>query len=173
MASGALARAIWRTSRAEAQAHFRRGLDIADAIGSDDYSTATDLIEFAAHYRGAPLRPETVHTFARICELTLFDEDKFPWTNYGEALARVGGVQALSIVARMADREKASLALSLPPLLTSLVTHGRLSPDLAIGLIGLDSLVETWSWSLVNFAEVVIPGLTPASISVSRRCIVS
>ena len=173
MASGALARAIWRTSRAEAQAHFRRGLDIADAIGSDDYSTATDLIEFAAHYGGAPLRPETVHTFARICELTIFDEDKFPWTNYGEALARVGGVQALSIVARMADREKASLALSLPPLLTSLVTHGRLSPDLAIGLIGLDSLVGTWSWSLVNFAEVVIPGLAPAAREQAMHCLVT
>ena len=124
--------------------------------------TANDLIDFAAQYGGAPLRPETVHTFARICELTLQDEDRFPWTNYGEALARLGGVQGLSIVSRMADREKASLAVSLPPLLTSLVTHGRLSADLAIGLIGLDRLVETWSWSIVDFAEAVIPGLASA-----------
>lgn len=161
-ASGALARAIWRASRAEAQAYFRRGLDIADAIGSDDYSTANVLIEFAGQYGGAPMRPETVHTFARICELTLHDEDKFPWTSYGEALARVGGVQGLPIVSRMADRENASLALSLPPFLTSLVRRGHLAPDLAMGLIGLDGLVETWSWSLADFAAVVIPGLAPA-----------
>ena len=160
-ANGALARAIWRTSRAEAEAHFRRGLDIADAIGSDDYDRAADLIEFAARYEGEPLAQKTVHTFARICELTLYDEDKFPWTNFGEATARIGGLQALSIVARLADREKASLALSLPPLLTSLVRRGRLEPKFAIGLIGLDSPSETWSWSLVDFARAVIPHVTP------------
>jgi len=161
-ANGALARAIWRTSRAEAQAHFRRGLDIADAIGSDDYDRAADLIEFAARYEGAPLAQETVHTLARICELTLHDEDKFPWTNFGEAMARIGGLHALSIVARLADREKASLALSLPPLLTSLVRHGRMEPDTAVGLFGLDSPAETWSWNVVDFAKAVVPYVTPA-----------
>jgi hypothetical protein len=160
-ANGALARAIWRTSRAEAQAHFRRGLDIADAIGSDDYDRAADLIEFAARYEGNPLAQNTVHTFARICELTLYDEDKFPWTNFGEAMARIGGLHALAIVARLADREKASLALSFPPLLTSLVRHGRLEPAFAVGLIGLDSPIETWSQSLVDFANVVVPHMTP------------
>lgn len=162
-ANGALARAIWRTSRAEAQAYFRKGLDIADAIGSDDYSRATDLIEFAASYSGAPLETTTVYTFARICELTLYDEDKFPWTNLGEALARLGGAQALAIVARLADREKASLSLSLPPLLTSLVRHGRLDSDLAVGLIGLDDPVETWTWRLADFADAVVPITAPAA----------
>jgi hypothetical protein len=161
-AHGALARAIWRTSRAEAQAHFRRGLDIADAIGSDDYDRAADLIEFAARYKGPPLAQRTVHTFARICELTLHDEDKFPWTNFGEAMARIGGVHALAIVARLADREKASLALSLPPLLTSLVKQGRLGADFAVGLIGLDSPAQTWSWGLLDFANAVIPRMAPA-----------
>jgi hypothetical protein len=167
--NGALARAIWRTSRAEAQAHFRRGLDIADAIGSDDYDRAADLIEFAARYEGNPLARNTVHTFARICELTLYDEDKFPWTNFGEAMARIGGLHALAIVARLGDREKASLSLSLPPLLTSLVRHGRLEPDFAVGLIGLDSPSETWSWSLVDFAKAVIPHLTPTFRSEAMR----
>ena len=160
-ASGALARAIWRTSRAEARGYFRRGLDIADAIGSDDYDRAADLIEFATHYDGAPLRLEAVHTFARICELTLHDEDRFPWTTFGEAVARIAGIHGLPIVARMADREKASLALSLPPLLTALVKQGRLKADLAVALIGLDAATETWSWNFAAFAEAVIPRVAP------------
>lgn len=168
-ANGALARAIWRTSRAEAQAYFRRGLDIADAIGSDDYSRATDLVEFAANYGGPPLEPETVHTFARICELTIYDADKFPWTNFGEALARLAGAPALAIVARLADREKASLGLSLSPLLTSLVRHKRLDAGFAVALIGLDDPVETWSWSLADFARMALPEVVPAARETALR----
>ena len=156
-AYGALARSVWRTSRGEAGAFFRKGLDIADAIGSDDYTRASDLIQFATNYSGPPVRPETVHTFARICELTLFDEEKFAWTNFGEALARLGGPQAIAVLARLADREKASLGFSLPPLLTSLVKLERLDADLAVGIIGLDEPVSTWSWRLADFAKAALP----------------
>ena len=133
-------------------------------------SRTTDLVEFVASYGGAPLPPETLHTFARLCELNLYDEDKFPCTNFGEALARIGGVHALAVVARMADREKASLGLSLPPLLTLLVKHRRLGPEFAVGLIGLDSPVGTWSWSLVDFAGTAIPEMAPPA-SRSVRCV--
>ena len=77
-------------------------------------------------------------------------------------MARIGGLHSLPIVARLADREKASLGLSLPPLLTSLVKHGRLGADFAVGLVGLDSPAETWSWRLLDFANAVIPRLAPA-----------
>ena len=162
-ANGALARAIWRTSRAEAQAYFRRGLNIAEAIGSDDYSTAADLVDFATNYDGPPVRQETLHTFARICELTIYEQEKFAWTKFGEALARLGGVPAIAVLARLADRERASLGLSLPPLLTSLVRHQRFDANLAVGLIGLDEPAETWTWCLADFAKVALPQMAPAA----------
>jgi hypothetical protein len=42
-AYGALARSVWLISPAEAGAYFRRGLDMADAIGSDDWDRAAKL----------------------------------------------------------------------------------------------------------------------------------
>ena len=133
--------ATWhvRSGARRAQKHrrtFKGGSISRTPLGRTITVRTTDLVEFVANYGGAPLPPETLHTFARLCELNLYDEDKFPWTNFGEALARIGGVHALAVVARMADREKASLGLSLPPLLTSLVKHCRLGPEFAVGLIG-------------------------------------
>ena len=43
-AYGTLARGVWRVSRNEATAYFHRGLDIADAIGSNDFDRTNSLL---------------------------------------------------------------------------------------------------------------------------------
>jgi hypothetical protein len=162
-AYGALARSVWLISPAEAGAYFRRGLDMADAIGSDDWDRAAKLVGFAAHYTGPPLTPATVHAFARICEINLPEEvGKFDWVSYGRALSRLANAGALAIVSRLADRDRVSLQWSLPPLLTALGTDGHLPPDLAAGLTGLDEPTEAWDWHLADLADALLPKL-PAS----------
>jgi hypothetical protein len=104
-----------------------------------------------------------VHTFARICELNLpHEEENFVWVSFGRALSRLAGSAALAIVSRLADRGRASLRWSLPPLLTALVADGHLPPMLAACLIGLDEPTETWSWRLGDFAAAVLPKLSSA-----------
>ncbi len=161
-AHGGLARAVWRVSQAEAKVYFRQGLDITDAIGSDDYERATGLVEFASHYEGPPLPADVVHNFVRICELNIpGDAEKFGWVNFGHALSRLSGANALALVARLADREKGDLSWSLPPLLTALVERNHLDTEIAAALIGLDEPNETWGWSLADFAKSVLPKLQP------------
>jgi hypothetical protein len=128
-AYGALARAIWLASKAEAQAYFKRGLECADALGSGDYDKITELNEFAAQYAGSPLSPDITHSFARLCELNLPDEpEKFAWRGYGRAMSRIRGTGTLAVLSRLADRGKVDLGYSIPSLLTALVKDGRLAP---------------------------------------------
>jgi hypothetical protein len=159
-AYGMLARSVWLISPAEARAYFRRGLDMADAIGSDDWERARELVGFAAHYTGPPLAPATVHAFARICELNLPEEvEKFDWVSYGRALSRIANVGALAIVSRLADRDRVSLQWSLPPLLTALGVDGFLPLELAAALVGLDEPTEAWDWHLADLAGALLPKL--------------
>lgn len=161
-AYGELARAVWRTSSDEAAAYFRRGLDLADAIGSDDFDRTAHLLELTQNYRGVPLTPVAVHDLARIFELNLHEDEKFPWVGYGKAMSSVGGLSALAITGRLDDRGKSDLRLSLPPLLTALVLDDKLSPDLASCLFGLVEPTETWSWRFSAFAKAALKELAPS-----------
>jgi hypothetical protein len=155
---GALARAMWLASKAEAQAYFRRGLEFADALGSGDYDKITELNEFAARYAGPPLPAEITHSFARLCELNLPDEaSKFAWSAYGRAMSRICGTGTLVVLSRLADRGKVDLGYSMPSLITALVKDSRLAPELAVSLIGLDEPIETWVWVLADFLDAVLP----------------
>lgn len=155
---GSLARAIWPASRAEAQAYFRRGLEFADAIGSDDYETIAELCAFAARYNGPALPLALTHSFSRLCELNIPEEgEKFGWSAFGEAMSRLCGAGTLAVVARLADRGKADLSYSLPPLLTALVEDQHLAPELAGALIGVDEPAETWTWLFGHFLDATLP----------------
>lgn len=157
-AFGSLARAIWLASQSEAQAYFRRGLEFADAMGSDDYDKVAELNAFAAQYAGPILSPAITHSFARVCELNIPEEgEKFAWSAFGQAMSRICGAGTLAIVARLADRGKADLSYALPPLLTALAKDHRLATDLAAALIGLDEPAEIWTWLFGHFLEAVLP----------------
>ncbi|WP_422009898.1 NACHT domain-containing protein [Reyranella sp.] len=158
-AYGELARAVWRVSSDEAAAYFRRGLDLADAIGSDDFDRTGHLLELTGNYRGAPLPPVVVHDLARIFELNQHEDEKFPWVDYGNAMSSVGGLAALAIAGRLDDRGKSDLGLSLPPLLTALTSDDKISADLASCLFGLVEPIETWSWRLSVFVKAALKGL--------------
>ena len=158
-AYGELARAVWRVSADEAAAYFRRGLDLADAVGSDDFDRTQYLLALAGHYRGDPLIPSAAHDLARIFELNQSDDSKFPWVAYGKAMATVAGTTSLAMVARLDDRDKAGLGHSLPPLLTELVAARKLSPDLAGCLIGLAQPVESWTWRIGVFVAKALEQL--------------
>lgn len=158
-ALGSLARAVWLASREEATAYFKQGLDAADAVGSGDFQTAEGLLEVGSHYRGPPLPEESAYVLARICELQIFEIQRFPWLDFGRGMARLGGPMTLAVLARLSRREKTSLGWSVSPLLASLVETGHLDADLATSLVGVDRPVETWHWSLANFAEAVLPKL--------------
>lgn len=151
---GKLAHSIWNVSIEEARVIFRQGLELADAVGSDNNDEIMSLVHIAAEYTGEPLPSETVHNFGRLCELNFpYESEKFIWVGYGEALTRIGGVASIAIISRLADRNIVELGNSLPPLLTALIKNDQLEADLASSVIGLDSLSETWSWDMHNFAK--------------------
>ncbi|WOI33387.1 hypothetical protein R1T40_01095 [Tritonibacter scottomollicae] len=151
-AYGRLARAVWRVSTEEAGAYFRRALDLAEAIGSDDFDRANHLLELTAHYKGAELSPEASHTLARVFELNQGEGDRFPWIEYAESMVPIAGRATLAMINRLDDRAVASLGMPLGPVLTVLVRQSKLSAETAATLFGLAAPREAWTWRISDFA---------------------
>ena len=141
-----LARALLPANRAEATALFSRGLSELDAIGSGDHSFTSELLKFASSLVAEPLRSETAHRLAKICELNVYDSHKFPWPLAAAAFSRIWGGAYLAQIARWHDRSKADLELTLPCAVSSLVGDRFLSPRDAVGLLRLVEPVESWDW---------------------------
>lgn len=160
-AYGALARAVWRVSTSESAVLFRRTLDLADAIGSDDFDRTNHLLELVANYPGPELSASAAHDLARILELNLSEDSKYPWLEYANAMVPVAGLGILATSARLDDRDQADLGLSLGPALATLVKSDKLSADLACCLFGLAAPGESWVWRIDHFVEAVIGKLEP------------
>lgn len=155
-AYGGLARAVWRVSTDEAAAYFRRALDLAEAIGSDDFDRTNHLLELTGRYSGPELPPAAAHTLARILELNQNEDGKFPWTEYAKTMVPIAGRAMLATLARLDDRDAARLGLSLGPALTVLVRDSKLSVEAAAALFGLAPPVETWTWRVSDLASEII-----------------
>lgn len=156
---GDLARAVWRVSTEEAAAYFRRAVDLAEAIGSDDFDRTNHLLELAGHFSGPELSPAAAHTLARIFELNQNEDEKFPWAEYAKTMVPIAGRAMLATLARLDDREAARFGLSLGPALTVLVRQSKLSVEVAATLFGLAAPIETWTWRISSFASEVITRL--------------
>lgn len=153
---GGLARAVWRVSTEEATAYFGRALDLSEAIGSDDFDRTNHLLELTGHYSGAELSPAAAHTLARIFELNLNEDGKFPWTEYAKSMVPTAGRATLAILSRLDDRDVARFGLSLGPALTLLIRESKISVESAVALFGLAAPIETWTWHISDFASEVI-----------------
>lgn len=158
-AYGDLARALWRVGIDEAAVYFRRALDLAEAIGSDDFDRTNHLLELAGQYPGPGLKPQAAHCLARIFELNQGEDGRFPWTEYAKAMVPVAGNATLATLARLDDRGATRFGLSLGPALSELVKVGKLSPDAAAALCGLSAPIESWTWHLSDLAAAVIDRL--------------
>lgn len=159
-AYGDLARAVWGVSIEEAAAYFRRAVDLADAIGSDDFDRTNHLLELTGHYSGDELSPAAAHTLARIFELNMNEDDgKFPWNEYARSMVPVAGGATLAILARLDDRDVARFGLSLGPALTVLVRNAKISVEAAVALLGLAPPIDTWTWDVSNFAAEAVKRL--------------
>jgi hypothetical protein len=151
-AYGQLARAVWRVSTEEAVAYFRRALDLAEAIGSEDFDRTNHLLELTGHYSGPELSPKAGHTLARILELNQNEDGKFPWIEYGRTMGPIAGLATLAMLARLDDRDVARFGLSLGPALTVLIRGSKLSAEAATALFGLAPPIEAWTWRISDFA---------------------
>ncbi|MBZ9757316.1 hypothetical protein LB524_18690 [Mesorhizobium sp. ESP6-5] len=160
-AYGQLARAVWRMGTEEAAVYFRRALDLAEAIGSDDFDRTNHLLEISGHYTGAELSPAASHALARILELNQSEDSKFPWIEYAASMTPTAGLAILATVARLDDRDVARLGLSLGPALTVLLRSGKFPADLATAILGLAEPLETWTWHMSDFAAEAV-ARTPA-----------
>lgn len=158
-AYGRLARAVWRVSTEEAAAYTRRALDLAEAIGSDDFDRTNHLLELTAHYNGAELSAEAGHTLARILELNQGEDGRFPWIEYANTMVPIAGRATLAVINRLDDRDVARLRLSLGPALTVLVRQSKLSAETAAALFGLAPPGEAWTWHISDFATEVVKQL--------------
>lgn len=157
---GDLARAVWRVSIDEATAYFRRALDLAEAIGSDDFDRTNHLLELTGHYSGPELSATAGHTLARILELNQNEDGKFPWIEYAQTMVPIAGRATLAMLARLDDRDSARLGLSLGPALTVLARNSKLSAEAAVALFGLADPIESWTWDISDFASEVIGRLS-------------
>jgi hypothetical protein len=160
-AYGDLARAVWRVGVDEAAVYFRRALDLAEAIGSDDFDRTNHLLELAGYYPGPELRPQAAHCLARIFELNQGEDGRFPWIEYAQAMVPIAGSATLATLARLDDRGVTRLGLSLGPALSELVKAGKLSPDAAAALCGLSAPFESWTWHFSDLAAAIAERLAP------------
>ncbi len=160
-AYGDLARAVWRVGIDEAAVYFRRALDLAEAIGSDDFDRTNHLLELARYYPGPELSPQAAHSLARIFELNQGEDGRFPWIEYAQAMVPIAGSAMLAALARLDDRETTRLGLSLGPALSELVKAGKLSPDAAAAVCGLSAPFPSWTWHLSDLAAAIAERLAP------------
>lgn len=157
---GMLARALLPISPDEARLYFRIGLELADAVGSDDQERIGDFIAFAAQYSGEPLPAAAVHQFVRLCELNFPDEaEALDWRSFTKAMAAIGSTGGLAPIARLSDRDKIGLGWTLAPMLKALVERNRLRPTLAAGLFGLAAFESTWNWFPPEAVKPIMVGL--------------
>jgi len=156
-----LARAVWHVSKHEAGELFKQGIELADKLGSEDYPEIESLIHCAQEYNGRAFTDKELHNFSRICELNFpYETEKFIWTGYGKAMAKIGGAKALPIISRLADRGVIRLEYTLGPLLSYLIEHNKMTAELACPLLGVDEITETWNWDLSDFIENAFSNLS-------------
>lgn len=91
-----------------------------------------------------------------------YDADRYSWREFSQALSRLGALDGLAISARLEDRDKGGLEYNHLMLSAYLAERGRLSPELAIALIGLKSYRDFYVFRLTDFLTKILPGLTPA-----------
>jgi hypothetical protein len=156
---GRLARAVWRASPQDAAALFRKALDLAEAMGSDDFQRANSVLQLAGNYRGPPLSDAASYALPRIFELQLGDDDRYPWGEWAAAMRGTAGAAALAMLSRLDERSAAQLSLTLPPMLTALVEDGCLPADIATSLIGIGGAGESRDFKLDRFARAALPQL--------------
>lgn len=156
-----LARAVWHVSKHEAGELFKQGIELADKLGSEDYPEIESLIHCAQEYDGRAFTDKELHNFSRICELNFpYETEKFIWTGYGKAMAKIGGAKALPIISRLADRGVIRLEYTLGPLLSYLIAHNKMTTELACPLLGVDEIAETWNWDLSDLIENAFSNLS-------------
>jgi hypothetical protein len=160
-AYGDLARAVWRVGIDEAAVYFQRALDLAEAIGSDDFDRTNHLLELAGQYHGPELSPQAAHCLARIFELNQGEDGRFPWIEYAQAMVPVAGSAILATLGRLDDRGAAGLGLSLGPALSELVRARKLSPDAAAAICGLSAPLESRTWHFSDLVSVIAGQLAP------------
>lgn len=160
-AYGDLGRAVWRVGIDEAAVYFRRALDLAEAIGSDDFDRTSHLLELAGHCAGPELSPPAAHCLARIFELNQGEDGRFPWIEYARAMVPVAGSAILAMLARLDDRGATRLGLSLGPVLSELVKAKKLSSDAAAASCGLSAPFESWTWHFSDLAAAIAEQLAP------------
>jgi hypothetical protein len=150
-----LSRAIMPASVEETASYFRLGLEQMDAIGSGDYQFTSELLVFAGALRGEELEEVDFHTLSNICELNIYDEDKFPWLDFARALARTSGCRSLAKLARWDDRDKSSLDYTLLPYLFALIEQDKIDPSIALGLLRISAPVELYVCGTEQLAKVL------------------
>jgi len=150
-----LSRAIMPASVEETASYFRLGLEQMDAIGSGDYQFTSELLLYAAELRGDELEESDFHTLSNICELNIYEQDKFHWLGFARGLARTSGCRSLAKLGRWDDRDKSSLDYTLLPYLMALIEQNKIDPAIALGLLRLSAPVELYGSGTEQLAEVI------------------
>lgn len=150
-----LARAILPASRDDAAAYFRMGLDQMSAIGSGDQAFTHELLRFTATLKSDELEEADFQTLSNICELNMYEAEKFPWEVYASGLSRASGIRTLARLSRWDDRGTASLEYTLLPYLAALVDQGKIAPEIALSLLRLSEPAELRSCDTADLAQII------------------
>jgi hypothetical protein len=151
-----LARAILPASQTEASTYFKIGLEQMDAIGSGDFEFTNELLLFASSLRGDEIEEPEVHTLTNICELNMYEGEKFPWASFSQGLAKVSGFKALAKISRWDDRSKITLDYTLLPYLTALIHLNKIEPEYVLALNLLANPVELYSCNTATLAKEIL-----------------
>jgi hypothetical protein len=151
-----LARAILPADANEARALFQQGLTELDAIGSGDVDFTNELLGFSASLRDGPISSPAALRIAKVCELNNYDSHKFPWPLTAKAFSKVWGIRYLAQIARWHDRDKVDLELTLPATLGFLVKERLLPAEVAVAIIPLVDVVESWDWGWKDLFQTLL-----------------
>ncbi|MBI3429427.1 MAG: transcriptional regulator, partial [Actinobacteria bacterium] len=114
-----------------------------------------ELLLFASSLKRNELSDKDFHVLTNICELNMYEAEKFPWFAFATGLSRASGCKGLAKLARWDDRSKISLDYTLLPYLTALIDDDKIAPEDALALLRLSIPVELYSCNTEKFAKAI------------------
>jgi NACHT domain len=134
-----LCRALLIINRPEAEAYFKKAIDVASKIGDENIERWNAILDLAGHAADTTHpAPEIAYTLSRCAELTyeyVARDKHFPWEDTVKAIAGLCPSSCLAIISRWRDRGFGRAGRLLPAAIATLQETDLITARAAVSLI--------------------------------------